>query len=88
MSLAQPESSAVGGNDQLLSESFDRRTLLDMEVALNRASNGLPPDSRTHESRTFIAARIIECVQDGGATQDAMTRAALDAVAELTRNLR
>jgi urease gamma subunit len=88
MSLAHHGSRDAGVDDRLLSESFDRRTLLDMEVALDRACSGLPLNLRSHESRTFIAARIIQCVQDGAATQDAMTRAALDAVEELEKNLR
>jgi hypothetical protein len=83
MSLA--EQPPPDGSDQLLSESFDRRTLLDMEVALDRACSGLPPDSRSHESRTFIAAKIIERVQAGASTHDAMMRAALDAVEMLKK---
>lgn len=71
------------GSDQLLSDTFDGRTLLDMEVALDRACSGLPLESRSHESRTFIAAKIIERVQAGAATQDAMMRATLDTVEAL-----
>ena len=91
MSLASEETPDIGGDDQLHSESFDRRTLLDMEAALDRACSGLPPDSRTHSIRAFIAARIIEHVHAGAhvrasdCTQDAMMRAALGAVDELEK---
>jgi hypothetical protein len=88
MSLASEEAPDIGGDDQLLSESFDRRTLLDMEVALDRACGGLPPDLRTHATRTFIAKRMIERVRAGACTQDAMMRAALDAVEELEKRRR
>lgn len=84
MSLAQQEP-ADPGDDRLLSESFDRRTLLDMETALDRACSTLPPDERTHECRTFIAGRIIASVQTGASTQDDMMRAAQGAVEELEK---
>jgi hypothetical protein len=77
--------SGNGNHHQFLSESFDRRTLLDMEAALDRASRTLPTDRHDHNSRTFIANKIIACVVGGASSQDAMTRAGLDAVKELER---
>ena len=75
------------GSHQFLSEAFDRRTLLDMEAALDRASKGLPTGQNDHAIRTFIASKIIDCVVSGARTQDAMARAALGAVDELAERL-
>lgn len=71
------------GSQKFLSETFDRRTLLDMEAALDRASKELPAAQHDHDIRTFIAGRIIDCVVGGAHTEDALTRAALEAVMEL-----
>ena len=81
MSLAQHEP-AGPIDDRLLSRSFDRRTLLDMEVALDRACSSLPQGERSHECRTFIASRIIASVRAGASTQDDMIRSALEAAEE------
>jgi hypothetical protein len=72
------------GSQKFLSETFDRRTLLDMEAALDRASAELPAAQHDHDIRTFIAGRIIGCVIGGAHTEDAMNRAALGAVMELS----
>ncbi len=58
-----------------------------MEAALDRASKELPMGRHDHEIRTLIAARIVECVLDGARTEDAMARAALAVVKELTERL-
>jgi hypothetical protein len=82
------ESHSSDGSHRFLSESFDRRTLLDMEAALDRASRELPHGQRHHDIRTFIASRIIESVVCGAYTEDDMTRAALGAVKELAGDRR
>jgi hypothetical protein len=87
MQPVQYEAPSGDGNHQFLSESFDRRTLLDMEAALDRASKNLPIDRHDHKSRTFIANKIIACVVGGASSEDAMTRAGLDAVTELERQM-
>lgn len=73
---------SADGEHQFLSESFDRRMLLDMEAALDRASKRLPDAQNNHSSRTFIATKIIECVVSGNHSEDAMMRAAFEAVKE------
>jgi 4-hydroxy-3-methylbut-2-enyl diphosphate reductase IspH len=58
---------------------------MDMEAALDRVSKALPVDQHDHRSRTFVANKIIACVVGGASTPDAMTRAALEAVTELSK---
>lgn len=69
-----------------LSENFDRRMLLDMEAALDRASKDLPAGQQDHAVRTYIANKIIECVVGGSHSQDALARAALGAVKEIAEH--
>jgi hypothetical protein len=83
MRLDEIRSPWINDGEQLLIESFDRRTMLDMEAALERACKALPPKINVHNSRTFIARKIIEHVQSGGATQGDMTAVAMDAAKEL-----
>lgn len=85
MRQVAPELSPTDGILQFLSEIFDRRTLLDMEAALDRACEELPAGQHDHDNRTFIANRIIECVIGGTPTEGAMTHAAREAVAELAQ---
>jgi hypothetical protein len=70
---------------QFVCDGFQRRTIADMEVALDKACRELPHGN--HAERTAIARRIIEIVQAGACIQDAMTRAAMSAVNELESNL-
>ncbi|QDM29145.1 hypothetical protein FNL55_24925 [Tardiphaga sp. vice352] len=70
------ETPDIGGDDQLLSESFDH------------AYGGLPTDLRTHATSAFIATSIIAHVRASDCTQDAMMHAALDAVEELEKRRR
>jgi hypothetical protein len=83
MRQAKFESRSTDDNVPFLSESFDRKMLLNMEAALDRASKELPLGQRDHDIRTFIANRIIECVVGGARSQDAMARAAMGAVKEI-----
>jgi len=71
-----------------LSESFDRRTLFDMEMALDKACALAKPDLQDHYNRSYVAKRIIARVQAGPGTPDAMTQAALTAVEDLRRGSR
>jgi hypothetical protein len=73
----------IYSDSHFLSEIFDRRTLLEMEAALDRAIKDLPMARNDHEIRTFVAGRIIACVVSGLRTEDAMVRAAYEAVNEL-----
>jgi hypothetical protein len=73
----------IYSDSHFLSEIFDRRTLLEMEAALDRAIKDLPFARNDHEIRTFVAGKIIDCVVSGRRTEDAMARAAYEAVNEL-----
>ena len=88
MNLLKYKTPSEDGSPQFLGEIFDRRTLLGMETAVDRVSEKLPVARNDHESRKFIANRIIKCVLAGSSTEDAMTRAGLNAVIELELQLR
>src|ERR1700722_10404096 len=49
----------------MIAESFDRRTLANMEVALERACESLGPGSNQHDARRHIAGKIVECAASG-----------------------
>ena len=59
----------------IITESFDRRTLAAMEVALDRACEGLGVASEQHDARRYIASKILECALRGERTRDALTEA-------------
>jgi hypothetical protein len=69
----------------LITDGFDRRTVANMEVALERACNGLSA-GEDHEARRHIAAKIVECASSGDITLTGLTRAAKAAAAELERH--
>jgi hypothetical protein len=59
----------------IITESFDRRTLAAMEVALDRACEGLGVAREQHDARRYIASKILECALRGERTRDALTEA-------------
>ena len=59
----------------IITESFDRRTLAAMEVALDRACESLGVASEQHDARRYIASKILECALRGERTRDALTEA-------------
>ena len=67
----------------MISESFDGRTLANMEIALERACEALPSGSDKHRSRRHIASRIIQCAENGNRTLGGLTAAAMAAAREL-----
>jgi hypothetical protein len=67
----------------MISESFDRRTLANMEIALERACELLANGSGKHRTRRHIASRIVKCAKKGHRTLGALTAAAMDAAKEL-----
>jgi hypothetical protein len=67
----------------MISESFDRRTLADMEIALERACAVLSSGSEKHRARRHIARRIIQCAESGNRTLGSLTAAAMAAATEL-----
>ena len=59
----------------IITESFDRRTLAAMEVALERACESLGVASEQHDARRHIASKILECALRGERTLGALTDA-------------
>jgi hypothetical protein len=68
----------------VITDSFDSRTLANMEVALDRACLMLPAGSDKHRARRIIASKIIECAQRGDTTLGGLTEAGHAAVIQLT----
>lgn len=67
----------------MISENFDRRTLANMEVALERACALLASDAEKHRARRHIASRIIQCAEAGNRTLGSLTAAGVAAAQEL-----
>jgi hypothetical protein len=67
----------------MISESFDRRTLANMEIALDRACEILSTGREKHRYRRHIASRIVQCAGSGNRTLGSLTSAALAAAKEL-----
>jgi hypothetical protein len=66
-----------------IAESFDSRTLADMEVALERTCKILPAGGEEHAARRHIASKILKCARRGGVTLGALTKAGRVAANEL-----
>jgi hypothetical protein len=71
------------GERGTISESFDPRTLANMEIALDRACEILSAGGQKHRYRRHIANRIIQCAGAGNRTLGSLTTAALAAAEEL-----
>jgi hypothetical protein len=69
-----------------VADTFDKRTVLEMELALSKACDSLPPNLDKHEIRTFIASKIIQRVEQGERTFGGMVTAGLAAISELDPN--
>jgi hypothetical protein len=67
-----------------IAESFDTRTLANMEVALERACKALTSGAEEHPARRHIASKILECAESGDKTLGRLTEAGLAAATELT----
>ena len=57
----------------IITESFDRKTLVAMEMALDRACEGLGFARDQYEARRDIANRILDCALRGDRTLGALT---------------
>jgi len=68
---------------RMIMERFNSRTLANMEVALERASQLLPNGASQHEHRRYIASRILRRAETGDKTLDGLTAAASAAAREL-----
>ena len=67
----------------MIADSFDSRTLANMEVALERACKLLADGSDRHDVRRDIATKILHCAKSGDKTLGGLTEAGLAAATEL-----
>jgi hypothetical protein len=67
----------------MIAESFDSRTLANMEVALERACKGLSIGAEEHRVRRRIARKILKCAERGDITLGGLTAAADAAATQL-----
>ena len=68
----------------MITDTFDSRTIANMEVALERACSLLPTGSEKHRARRIIASKIIECANRGDATLSTLTEAGYAAAMQLS----
>jgi len=69
--------------DHMITDTFDSRTIANMEVALERACLLLPTSSEGHQSRRIIAGKIIEYSNRGETTLSRLTEVGYAAVLQL-----
>ena len=67
----------------MITEAFNRRTIANMEVALDRACLLLPTDGEKHRARRIIAGKIIECANRGETSLSRLTEAGYAAAMQL-----
>ncbi len=70
--------------DGFITDSFDSRTLANMEVALERACKILSIGAEEHAVRRHIASKILECAASGHRTLGALTNAGRLAATEFS----
>ena len=68
----------------MITDTFDSRTIANMEVALERACSLLPTGSEKHRARRILASKIIECANRGDATLSRLTEVGYAAAMQLT----
>lgn len=61
----------------MIADSFDPRTLANMEVALERACASIPTSSEKHRTRRHIASKILERAVSGDLTLGGLSEAGL-----------
>jgi hypothetical protein len=67
----------------IIADSFDSRTLANMEVALERACKLLAAGSDHHDARRHIATKILQCAESGDKTLGGLTEAGRAGAIEL-----
>ena len=67
----------------LVTESFEKQVILEMEIALAEACEVMPPGLDSHKNRCFIAKKILKRVNAGERTYGGMVGAGM--AAELRR---
>jgi hypothetical protein len=63
----------------------DKRTILEMEIALTKACEVLPRELDNHKNRCFVAKKILKRVNAGERTFGGMVSAGMGAVETLRR---
>jgi hypothetical protein len=63
-------------------DEFDHRTMAHMDIVLEEICRELKHGG-DHESRKFVAERLMACARDGHATQDELRAAAHEALLKL-----
>jgi hypothetical protein len=66
-------------------QKFDERTTANLDVVLNEICRGLPNSGGDHESRKFIAKRLMRAAQHGKRTLGALDLVARQALRKLSR---
>jgi hypothetical protein len=67
----------------MITDTFDSRTIANMEVALERACLLLPTGGEEHRARRIIAGKIIECATRGETSLSRLTEAGYAAARQL-----
>jgi hypothetical protein len=67
----------------MIADSFDSRTLANMEVALERACKMLPVGAEQHDYRRYIASRLLNCAECGDTSLGGLSEAGALAASEL-----
>jgi hypothetical protein len=67
----------------IIADSFDSRTLANMEVALERACKAVAVGGEEHPVRKLIASQILKCATGGERTLGGLTEAGLVAATEI-----
>ncbi|WP_208825843.1 hypothetical protein [Bradyrhizobium neotropicale] len=67
----------------MLSEEFSQKTIAAMDLALERACRFLPIGLPEHQTRKFVAEKIIECAKNGNQTLAGLTEVGRRAIHEL-----
>ena len=68
----------------MITDTFDRRTIAKMEVALERGCLLLPAGSEEHNVRRIIASKLIECANRGDVSLSRLTEVGYAAAMQLT----
>ena len=67
----------------MFESEFDERTAANMEIALRLACQRLPADKHDHDTRKFIAERIIDAARQGRTSLTELTAAGVRALHQL-----
>jgi hypothetical protein len=68
----------------MITDSFDSRTMANMEVALETACRSLTAGREDHAARRHIASEILACAEAGDRTLGGLTNAGLKAAGEFS----